>query len=98
MLCSLRFFLSHNIKWNLFNQYIQLNYKTIQSTIDSQTSKHHQLIHLAIVSCNGRTDETITLIKSALVFSNCSNLQFHIFVDNRSYSNVNEAVSLISEL
>ena len=59
-----------------------------------QSTIQQRIIHFATVSCNRRTDETITMIKSALIFTNCSNIHFHIFVDRTSHDEIDRAVSI----
>jgi hypothetical protein len=57
----------------------------------------NQTIQLATVSCNNRTNEIITLIKSVLIFSDYSHIDFHIFVDIESYSEIDNAVRYFFE-
>lgn len=39
------------------------------------------LMHLAVVACGNRLDETLTMLKSALLFS-LKKIKFHIFAED----------------
>lgn len=70
-----------------------MNKSKRQHSLIEYSSSNEINVHLAMVSCNDRTTETITLIKSALIFSNCTRIYFHIFVDKISLPEISEAVS-----
>jgi hypothetical protein len=72
--------------WQIFHQYMNKEIHIFP------------IVQLVIVNCNNRTTETITLIKSALIFSNCSNINFHIFVDNISDVEMSQAVNTFINL
>lgn len=40
-----------------------------------------EVMHLAVVACGNRLDETLTLVKSALLFS-IKKIKFHIFAED----------------
>ncbi|KAM7402593.1 hypothetical protein PAMP_017817 [Pampus punctatissimus] len=44
-------------------------------------SRAEEVMHLAVVACGNRLDETLTLIKSALLFS-LKKIKFHIFAED----------------
>ena len=46
----------------------------------SMPSENHEPVHLSVVACGDRLEETIVMIKSALIFSKAM-LHVHIFAD-----------------
>lgn len=40
-----------------------------------------EVMHLAVVACGNRLDETLTMVKSALLFS-LKKIKFHIFAED----------------
>lgn len=52
-----------------------------------------QRIHLAVVACGERLEETITMLKSAIIFS-IKPLQFHIFAEDQLHDSFRGIVSI----
>ena len=52
-------------------------------------------MHLAVVACGSRLVETLTMLKSAVLFSS-KPLQFHVFAEDELHSGFKEAVSTTS--
>lgn len=52
-----------------------------------------QRIHLAVVACGERLEETITMLKSAIIFS-IQPLQFHIFAEDQLHDSFRGIVSI----
>lgn len=55
-----------------------------QSNVARPVTKHTQaeeVMHLAVVACGNRLDETLTMVKSALLFS-LKRIKFHIFAED----------------
>ena len=50
-------------------------------------------VHLAVVACGERLEETVTMLKSALIFS-IKPLQFHIFAEDQLHDSFKGIVSL----
>lgn len=46
----------------------------------SRRQRAEELMHLAVVACGDRLDETLTMVKSALLFS-LKKISFHIFAE-----------------
>lgn len=51
-------------------------------------------MHLAVVACGSRLEETLIMLKSALLFSRRT-LRFHIFAEDELHSGFTEAVSTV---
>lgn len=49
-------------------------------------------MHLAVVACGERLEETVTMLRSAIMFS-IKPLQFHIFAEDRLHENFKDIVS-----
>lgn len=49
-------------------------------------------MHLAVVACGERLEETLTMIKSAVLFS-IKRLSLHIFAEDQLHASFMEAVS-----
>lgn len=47
----------------------------------TKRTRDEELMHLAVVACGSRLDETLTMIKSALLFS-IKKIKFHIFSED----------------
>lgn len=54
-------------------------------------------MHLAVVACGERLEETMTMLKSALIFS-IKPLQFHIFAEDQLHDSFKARVSIFREL
>lgn len=50
-------------------------------------------VHLAVVACGERLEETVTMLKSALIFS-IKPLQFHIFAEDQLHDSFKVIVSI----
>lgn len=50
-------------------------------------------MHLAVVTCGDRLEETLTMVKSAVLFS-IRHLHLHIFTEDQLHASFMEAVSL----
>lgn len=44
-------------------------------------TRAEEVMHLAVVACGNRLDETLTMVKSALLFS-FKKIKFHIFAED----------------
>lgn len=51
-------------------------------------------VSLAVVACGPRLEETVTMLKSAVLFSHRT-LHFHIFAEDQLHSGFRDAVSLV---
>lgn len=58
----------------------------------SVQSRPEPPMHLAVVACGERLQETLTMIKSAVLFS-IKRLQLHIFAEDQLHAGFAEAVS-----
>ncbi|MBN3322370.1 GXLT1 xylosyltransferase, partial [Atractosteus spatula] len=59
---------------------------------DSEVSKNSpKPMHLAVVACGQRLEETVTMLKSAVIFS-LKPLQFHIFAEDQLHGNFKEVL------
>lgn len=47
----------------------------------TRRQRAEELMHLAVVACGDRLDETLTMVKSALLFS-LKKIAFHIFAED----------------
>lgn len=52
-----------------------------------------QRMHLAVVACGERLEETVTMLKSAIIFS-IRPLQFHIFAEDQLHDSFKGIVSI----
>lgn len=59
---------------------------------DSQGLCEQYVIHIAVVVCGNRSNETITMIKSAMIFSDC-HIKFIIFSDSKASEQIKSAVN-----
>lgn len=53
-------------------------------------------MHLAVVACGDRLEETVTMLKSALLFS-IKPLKFHIFAEDQLHNDFSTIVSNLLE-
>uniref|UniRef100_A0A8C5SHT0 Uncharacterized protein n=1 Tax=Laticauda laticaudata TaxID=8630 RepID=A0A8C5SHT0_LATLA len=60
---------------------------------DFPRSQLSERMHLAVVACGERLEETVTMLKSAIIFS-IRSLQFHIFAEESLQSDFREIVSI----
>lgn len=51
-------------------------------------------VRLAVVACGTRLEETLTMLKSAILFS-CRTLHFYIFAEDELHAGFRQAVSVI---
>lgn len=58
----------------------------------SVESRPEPPMHLAVVACGERLEETLTMIKSAVLFS-IRRLYLHIFAEDQLHASFTEAVS-----
>ena len=58
----------------------------------SVQSRPEPPMHLAVVACGERLEETLTMIKSAVLFS-IKSLHVHIFAEDQLHASFIEAVS-----
>lgn len=63
-----------------------------QGHVDAVQSRPEYPMHLAVVTCGDRLEETLTMIKSAVLFS-VKNLYLHIFAEDQLHASFMEAVS-----
>ncbi|XP_020338673.1 glucoside xylosyltransferase 2-like [Oncorhynchus nerka] len=49
--------------------------------LSSKRARAEEVMHLAVVACGNRLDETLTMVKSALLFS-IKRIKFHIFAED----------------
>ncbi|XP_070758502.1 glucoside xylosyltransferase 2 [Enoplosus armatus] len=49
--------------------------------VTKRTRRAEEVMHLAVVACGNRLDETLTMVKSALLFS-LKGIKFHIFAED----------------
>lgn len=47
----------------------------------TKRARAEEVMHLAVVACGNRLDETLTVVKSALLFS-LKRIKFHIFAED----------------
>ncbi|XP_028814088.1 glucoside xylosyltransferase 1 isoform X2 [Denticeps clupeoides] len=61
---------------------------------DDEAQKVHQLepVHLAVVACGARLEETLTMLKSAVLFSSKA-LNFHIFTEDHLHGDFQKALN-----
>lgn len=59
---------------------------------DDIPSRPEPPMHLAVVACGDRLEETLTMIKSAVLFS-IKRLHLHIFAEDQLHASFMEAVS-----
>ena len=53
------------------------------------------IMHLAVVACGNRLEETLTMVKSALIFS-IKKIKFHIFAEEDLSSEFEKGVCVMS--
>ncbi|KAI4890584.1 hypothetical protein NFI96_003540 [Prochilodus magdalenae] len=51
-----------------------------QKSVRSKVTRAEDVMHLAVVACGNRLEETLTMVKSALLFS-IKKIKFHIFAE-----------------
>ncbi|XP_038865057.1 glucoside xylosyltransferase 2-like isoform X4 [Salvelinus namaycush] len=59
----------------------------------SKRARAEEVMHLAVVACGNRLDETLTMVKSALLFS-IKSIKFHIFAEDPLTSQFEKGVIL----
>lgn len=59
----------------------------------SKRARADEVMHLAVVACGNRLDETLTMVKSALLFS-IKSIKFHIFAEDPLTSQFEKGVSI----
>lgn len=62
--------------------------------VDAVQSRPEHPMHLAVVTCGDRLEETLTMIKSAVLFS-IKSLYLHIFAEDQLHASFMEAVSTV---
>lgn len=60
--------------------------------VEAVQSRPEPPMHLAVVACGDRLEETLTMIKSAVLFS-IKRLYLHIFAEDQLHASFMEAVS-----
>lgn len=60
--------------------------------VDAAQGRPEHVMHLAVVACGDRLEETRTMIKSAVLFS-IKSLYLHIFAEDQLHATFMEAVS-----
>lgn len=81
-----------------FSLFIYLCFSKADSNVAQALTKRtrdEDLMHLAVVACGNRLDETLTMIKSALLFSQ-KKIKFHIFSEDSLAPQFEERVRLAS--
>ncbi|KAM9536471.1 glucoside xylosyltransferase 2-like isoform 3-T3 [Salvelinus alpinus] len=58
----------------------------------SKRARAEEVMHLAVVACGNRLDETLTMVKSALLFS-IKSIKFHIFAEDPLTSQFEKGLS-----
>ncbi|XP_072541017.1 glucoside xylosyltransferase 2 [Salminus brasiliensis] len=58
----------------------KLRLKSVQGRSGSKVTRPEDMMHLAVVACGNRLEETLTMVKSALLFS-IKKIKFHIFAE-----------------
>ena len=58
----------------------------------NNNSNDKQVISLAVVACGDRTEETLVLLKSTLLFTTKSNIHFYIFTEEHLKSQFTKRV------
>ncbi|CDQ61686.1 unnamed protein product [Oncorhynchus mykiss] len=58
----------------------------------SKRTRAEEVMHLAVVACGNRLDETLTMVKSALLFS-IKSIKFHIFAEDPLTSQFEKGLS-----
>lgn len=64
-----------------------------QGEAHGQGRRPHPPMHLAVVTCGDRLEETLTMVKSAVLFS-IRHLHLHIFAEDQLQASFMAAVSL----
>lgn len=57
-----------------------------------KTYEPSETVHLAVVACGERLEETVTMLRSAIIFS-IKPLQFHIFAEDQLHESFRDIVS-----
>ncbi|XP_041748462.1 glucoside xylosyltransferase 2-like isoform X1 [Coregonus clupeaformis] len=60
--------------------------------LSSKRTRAEEVMHLAVVACGNRLDETLTMVKSALLFS-IKRIKFHIFAEDPLASQFEKGLS-----
>uniref|UniRef100_A0A1A8MKG1 UDP-D-xylose:beta-D-glucoside alpha-1,3-D-xylosyltransferase n=1 Tax=Nothobranchius pienaari TaxID=704102 RepID=A0A1A8MKG1_9TELE len=63
---------------------VSVNAKRFQSNVIQRVTRRRrteEVMHLAVVACGNRLDETLTMVKSAVLFS-LKKIKFHIFAED----------------
>lgn len=60
----------------------------------TKRARTEEVMHLAVVACGNRLDETLTMVKSALLFS-LKRIKFHIFAEDPLAPQFEERVRLL---
>lgn len=63
-----------------------------QIKTDNVPSSPEPPMHLAVVACGDRLEETLTMVKSAVLFS-IKQLHVHVFAEDQLHASFMEAVS-----
>ncbi|KAF7656215.1 hypothetical protein LDENG_00044570 [Lucifuga dentata] len=64
----------------------------VAQPVAQRTWAHEEVMHLAVVACGNRLDETLTMIKSTLLF-NIKKIKFHIFAEDPLASQFEERLN-----
>lgn len=65
--------------------------------LSSKHARAEEVMHLAVVACGNRLDETLTMVKSALLFS-IKRIKFHIFAEDPLASQFEKKVSTLRQV
>lgn len=60
----------------------------------TKRTRAEEVMHLAVVACGNRLDETLTMVKSALLFS-LKRITFHIFAEDPLAPQFKERVRIL---
>lgn len=85
---------SHSF-WNLYIlslRYIMRQRGQAEAGGGGVQSRPDPAMHLAVVACGDRLEETLTMIKSAVLFS-IKHIYLHIFAEDQLHASFMEAVS-----
>ncbi|XP_038163424.1 glucoside xylosyltransferase 1 [Cyprinodon tularosa] len=74
-----------------YNRYIMRQRGQVEGAGNSVGVRSEPTMHLAVVACGERLDETLTMIKSAVLFS-IKRLHLHIFAEDQLHANFMEAL------
>ncbi|XP_010881889.1 glucoside xylosyltransferase 1 isoform X2 [Esox lucius] len=84
----------HDIAWNIVRNgggAYQKEHDREKTASASVTKTHDERMHLAVVACGPRLEETLTMLKSSLLFSTRP-LHFHIFAEDHLHGSFREAL------